>query len=80
MAEPDSSSPSFRLENLAAAVSPAGEGAPLRGSDLGRVLTFEPAAWLAEIRRVLKPGGKPGKRPLPPLPSVLFHLRRARAE
>ena len=38
------SDPSFLLANLAAAVSPAGEGAPLRGGDLGRVLVFEPAA------------------------------------
>jgi imidazolonepropionase len=38
------SDPSFLLANLAAAVSPAGEAAPLRGDDLGRVLVFEPAA------------------------------------
>jgi len=43
MAAP-ASHPSFLLANLAAAVSPAGEGAPLRGDDLGRVLVFEPAA------------------------------------
>src|SRR5450432_3495850 len=43
MAEP-ASAPSFLLANLAAAVSPAGDGAPLRGGDLGRMLVFEPAA------------------------------------
>src|SRR6478672_10452563 len=43
MAAPDGG-PSFRLENLAAAASPAGTGAPLRGGDLGRVLEVGPAA------------------------------------
>jgi len=43
MAAPDGG-PSFRLENLAAAASPAGTDAPLRGGDLGRVLTVAPAA------------------------------------
>jgi imidazolonepropionase len=43
MAAPDGG-PSFRLENLAAAASPAGTGAPLRGGDLGRVLEVAPAA------------------------------------
>ncbi len=43
MAAP-SSAPSFLLGNLAAAVSPAGEAAPLRGGDLGRVATVAPAA------------------------------------
>jgi imidazolonepropionase len=44
MAAPEGGGPSFRLENLAAASSPAGAGAPLRGGDLGRVLTVAPAA------------------------------------
>src|SRR5438270_354870 len=45
MAEPDSASaPSLLLANLAAAVSPAGEGAPLRGDDLDRLLVWEPAS------------------------------------
>src|SRR6478736_3206343 len=35
---------SFLLTNLAAAASPAGAGAPLRGSDLGRVDVVAPAA------------------------------------
>ena len=43
MAAPDGG-PSFRLENLASAASPAGTGAPLRGGDLGRVLEVGPAA------------------------------------
>jgi imidazolonepropionase len=43
MAGPDGG-PSFRLENLAAAASPAGAGAPLRGGDFGRVLDVAPAA------------------------------------
>jgi imidazolonepropionase len=43
MAAPDGG-PSFRLENLTAAASPAGTDAPLRGGDLGRVLTVSPAA------------------------------------
>src|SRR5437899_2229284 len=43
MAAPEGG-PSFRLENLAAAASPAGTGAPLRGGDLGRVLEVAPAA------------------------------------
>src|SRR6185503_20650238 len=43
MAAPDGG-PSFRLENLASAASPAGTGAPLRGGDLGRVLEVAPAA------------------------------------
>jgi len=36
--------PSFLLGNLAAVVSPAGDGAPLRGGDLGRVDVLAPAA------------------------------------
>jgi imidazolonepropionase len=49
MAEPDAggerpAAPSYLLVNLAAAVSPAGQGAPLRGDDLGRVELHAPAA------------------------------------
>jgi imidazolonepropionase len=46
MAAPDAEGdpPSYVLTNLAAAVTPAGGDAPLRGQDLGRIDVHEPAA------------------------------------
>ena len=57
MAAPEGG-PSFRLENLAAAASPAGTGAPLRGGDLGRVLEVAPAA-IAVVDGRIAAVGKP---------------------
>jgi imidazolonepropionase len=58
MAEP-ADRRSLLLANLAAAVSPAGESAPLRGSDLGRVLVVEPAA-IAVVDGRIAAVGTPG--------------------
>ena len=41
MAAPDTT---YVIDNLAAAVSPAGNDAPLRGADLGKVVVHQPAA------------------------------------
>jgi imidazolonepropionase len=47
---------SFLLTNLAAAASPAGAGAPLRGSDLGRVDVVAPAAIAVVAGRIAAVG------------------------
>jgi imidazolonepropionase len=52
MAAPDR----FLLTDLAAAVSPAGAEAPLRGGDLGRVLVVEPAAIAVADGRIAAVG------------------------
>ena len=44
--------PSYLLDNLAAAVSPAGDHAPLRGGDLGRVDLHQPAAVAVVAGRI----------------------------
>ena len=53
---------SFLLTNLAAAASPAGAGAPLRGADLGRVDVVEPAA-IAVVDGRIAAVGRAGCRP-----------------
>src|SRR3954452_24325531 len=55
MAAPEGG-PSFRLENLAAAASPAGTGAPLRGGDFGRVVDVAPAAIAVVDGRIAAEG------------------------
>ena len=57
MAAP-SSAQSFLLTNLAAAVSPAGDAAPLRGGDLGQVQTVAPAA-IAVVEGAIAAVGAP---------------------
>jgi imidazolonepropionase len=79
MAAPVSeASPSLLLANLAAVVSPAGEAAPLRGGDLGRVLTFEPAAIAVVDGRIAAVGTPDDVRAAhPDLESVDGHGRIA---
>jgi imidazolonepropionase len=54
MAGPDE--PSYLLDNLAAAVSPAGDHAPLRGGDLGRLDLHQPAAVAVVAGRIAAVG------------------------
>ena len=51
--------PSLVLTGLRAAASPAGTGAPLRGSDLGRIDVQEPAA-IAVVEGRIAAIGAPG--------------------
>jgi imidazolonepropionase len=67
MAEPASAAaPSLLLADLAAAVSPAGEGAPLRGGDLGRLRVWEPAAIAVVDGRIAAVGAPQDVRALHP--------------
>ena len=52
--------PSYLLDNLTAAVSPAGRDAPLRGADLGRVELHQPAA-IAVVEGRLAAVGDPAE-------------------
>ena len=52
--------PSYLLDNLTAAVSPAGGGAPLRAADLGRVELHQPAA-IAVVEGRLAAVGAPAE-------------------